>query len=197
MPTPTLERLLEGNARFAKGEIAHPRRRPEDFRPLAEGQRPVATVISCADSRVTPEILFDVGIGDLFVIRVAGNDVHGAGPSVTGSVEFAVAELGVPLIMILGHSQCGALRAAIQHIRNRDVLTGALKDLVESVEPAVAAAKEIAGDLLDNAVRANVERGVSHLKTLAPIIAPRVRAGAVRVVGATYDLATGEVTLLC
>ena len=98
-----LSELLAGNERFVKGRPWSPRRRPKDFSALTEAQFPVAAVLGCADSRVPPEILFDVGVGDLFVVRVAGNVVGGAGPVVKGSIEYAVAELNVPLIMVLGH----------------------------------------------------------------------------------------------
>src|SRR5271156_1482635 len=95
----TLDKLLEGNRRFVKGQPASPRRSPEDFRELAEAQYPKAVIVTCADSRVAPEILFDVGVGDIFVVRVAGNVVSGAGVTVKGSIEYAVAELNVPLIV--------------------------------------------------------------------------------------------------
>jgi carbonic anhydrase len=190
-----LARLVEGNQRFTKGELQHPRRRPEDFRPLAEGQSPVA-VVGCADSRVSPELVFDQGVGDLFVVRVAGNVVSGGGALVKGSVEYAVAELGVPLVLVLGHSQCGAVKAAIKHLDANDALPGSIGDLVAAIKPAVAEAKGRAGDLLDNAIKANVERGVQRLKGLEPILAERVQKGKVKVVGAVYDLASGKVSVL-
>jgi carbonic anhydrase len=191
-----LNLLLEGNKRFAAGVITHPRRAPADFKPLATGQYPIAAIVTCSDSRVSPEILFDVGIGDIFAIRIAGNYINGAGASVKGSVEYAVAELGVNLIMILGHSQCGAVKAAIQHLHDKDALPGAINDLVNSIKPAVIAAQHQSGNLLENSIRANVRRGVDLLDDFEPIIAPRVRAGKLKVVGATYDLATGKVEML-
>ena len=189
-----LQRLLEGNQRFVKGEATNPRRSPNDFRPLAEGQRPMAVIVGCADSRVPPELLFDQGVGDLFVVRVAGNVVKGAGPPVKGSIEYGVAELGVSLVMVLGHSECGAVKAAIQHMNDRDPLPGALGLLVNSIRPAVAQAKGMPGDPLDNAIRANVGIGVARLRSLQPIVAPEVTRGRVKVVGAVYDLRTGGVT---
>src|SRR5262249_31399831 len=123
-PDAVLAKLLQGNARFARGEPLHPRRKPEDFARVAEGQAPRAVIVGCADSRVTPELIFDQGIGDLFVIRIAGNVIDGAGASVKGSIEYAVAELGVRLILVLGHSQCGAVKAAIKHIDAKDALPG-------------------------------------------------------------------------
>lgn len=191
-----LQRLMEGNRRFVKGEPSHPGRKPDDFAPLAEGQRPVAAIVGCADSRVPPEILFDQGIGDLFVVRVAGNVVEGAGPSVKGSVEYAAVELGVPLIVVLGHSQCGAVKAALAHIEAHDALPGAIKDLVALISPAVARIKDMPGNQLANAITENVRLGVQRLKTLQPILAPRVAQGTLKVVGATYELRDGSVTLL-
>ena len=195
-PDDSLRRLLEGNSRFAKGEIIHPGRKPADFQPLAKGQNPIAAIVACADSRVPPEILFDQGIGDLFVIRIAGNYVSGAGASVKGSIEYAVAELGVSLIMVLGHSQCGAVKAAIKHIHDHDALPGAINDLVACIKPAVTAAESKPGDLLDNAIKANVQIGVDKLATLEPVLASRVKAGQLKIVGAVYDLHSGQSNLV-
>src|SRR5580765_2020075 len=106
--------LLEGNARFVAGQTLNPRQRPADYSKLVAGQAPDAVIIGCADSRVPPEILFDQGVGDLFVIRVAGNIINGAGPIVKGSIAYGVVALGAPLIMVLGHSGCGAVKAALE-----------------------------------------------------------------------------------
>jgi len=190
-----LKRLLEGNQRFMKGEAASPRRGPDDFRPLAEGQRPTAVIVGCSDSRVPPELLFDQGVGDLFVVRVAGNVVKGAGAPVKGSIEYGVAELGASLVMVLGHSECGAVKAAIKHLEDKDALPGAIEPLVNSIRPAVVKARSMQGNLLDNALRANVAIGVETLRGLQPIVAPAVKRGQVKVVGAMYDLRTGSVTL--
>ncbi|MBI3800004.1 MAG: carbonic anhydrase, partial [Deltaproteobacteria bacterium] len=140
-PDGVVQDLLEGNEHFIKGEPSSPRRRPEDFQPLVEGQRPQAVIVSCSDSRVPPEILLDQGIGDLFVIRVAGNVISGAGTVVKGSIEYGVAELKAPVIVVLGHSQCGAVKAAIKHLNERDPLPGALNSLVNLLKPAVIRAK--------------------------------------------------------
>jgi carbonic anhydrase len=191
-----LRDLLEGNERFVKGQLVGPRRRPEDFSSLAEGQYPEAIVVSCADSRVPPEILFDQGVGDLFVVRIAGNVVAGGGDVVKGSIEYGVAELGIPLIMVLGHSNCGAVKAAIKHIDAHDALPGAINGLVELIKPAVIKVQGKEGDQLDNAIRANVEDDVEQLKTLEPIVAKAVSQGKVKVVGATYDLQSGRVTVI-
>jgi carbonic anhydrase len=188
--------LMAGNERFVAGQPDSPRRRPEDYGPLAAGQFPEAAIIACSDSRVPPEILFDQGVGDLFVIRIAGNVIGGTGAVVKGSVEYSVAELKVPLIVVLGHSNCGAVKAAIQHIDAHDALPGAINDLVNLIKPAVEQVRSKPGDILTNAIAANVELGVERLKGLEPILAGPVAAGQLKVVGATYDLATGRVKLL-
>jgi carbonic anhydrase len=161
---------------------------------LPEGQAPLAVIVACADSRVAPELIFDQGMGDLFVVRVAGNVISGTGASLKGSIEYAVAELGVQLIVVLGHSQCGAVQAAIKHIEANDALRGSLSDLVNLIKPAVAAVKGKPGNLLDNAIKANVEGGVERLKHLEPILADPVKQGTLKVVGAVYDLHNVKVT---
>jgi carbonic anhydrase len=195
-PDQALRDLLDGNKRFMNGKTRGPRRSPAEFSKLAAAQYPEAIIVSCSDSRVAPEILFDVGVGDIFVIRVAGNVVSGAGVTVKGSIEYAVAELNAPLIMVLGHSNCGAVKAAKQHIDVTDSLPGAIDGLVELVKPAVSQSKSEPGDPLENAIRKNVEIGVEKLKTLDPILAPRVKDGKLKVVGAVYDLSTGEVKMV-
>ncbi len=192
----SLRELLDGNGRFVNGQPSSPRRSPEDFRGLAEAQYPAAVIVTCADSRVAPEILFDVGVGDIFVVRVAGNVVSRAGVTVKGSIEYAVAELNVPLIVVLGHSGCGAVKAAMMHIDAKDSLPGAINGLVELIKPAVVQSKGAPGDALENAIRKNVEIGVERLNELQPILAPRVKDGKLKVVGAVYDLSTGKVMLL-
>jgi carbonic anhydrase len=122
--------------------------------------------------------------------------VSGAGVTIKGSIEYAVAELNVPLIMVLGHSGCGAVKAAMKHIDAKDSLPGAINGLVELIKPAVAETKGAPGDPLENAIRKNVEIGVASLERLQPIVAPGVKAGKVKVVGAVYDLRTGAVALL-
>jgi carbonic anhydrase len=195
-PDAVLRDLLDGNRRFAGGQTEGPRRKPEEFATLAAGQTPEAIIVGCADSRVAPEILFDQGVGDLFVIRVAGNVVNNAGVIVKGSIEYAVAELGVPLILVLGHTQCGAVKAALQHLAAKDALPGAIAGLVDAIKPAVAAAKGKPGDPLDNAIRANVLAGVARLKVLPPIVGPAAKRGKVKVVGGVYDLKSGAVTMV-
>ncbi|MGD9722901.1 MAG: carbonic anhydrase [Pirellulales bacterium] len=192
-PNAVLARLLEGNRRFASGQSTRVGRKPADFAADAQGQAPLAIIVGCADSRVAPELAFDQGVGELFVVRVAGNVVSGTGALIKGSIEFGVAELGARLIMVLGHSQCGAVKAAIQHIDANDALPGSIGGLVELIKPAVVAARGRPGDVLANVTRANVERCVARLKGLDPILSKRVDKNEVLVVGATYELSTGKV----
>jgi carbonic anhydrase len=191
-----LDRLLEGNRRWVNGKSARVGRTPQDFASDAAGQAPFAAIVACADSRVAPELIFDQGVGDLFVVRVAGNIVSGSGAPVKGSLEFAVAELGVKLIMVLGHSGCGAVKAAIDHVQGHDAPPGAIGELVALIQPAVVAAKGKPGDMLDNVIQANVERCVSGLKRLEPIISEFVKRGELKVVGGEYELATGVVNVI-
>ena len=191
-----LKEMMDGNARFVKGELRHPRARPEDFKAVATGQKPLAAVIGCADSRVPPEILFDMGIGDLFVIRVAGNVVNSAGAVIKASVEFAVEQVGVPLVVILGHSQCAAVRAAVQYHHDRHSLPGSITSLIHMIEPAVAKVEHDPGDLLTNAISANVRLGMEQLRALKPIVSEHVRQGHVKIAGAVYDLQTGKANMV-
>ena len=130
------------------------------------------------------------------MVRVAGNIVDGAGPTMKGSIEFAVAELGVRLIMVLGHEKCGAVKAAVDHIDANDTLPGSIRDLVDLIRPAAAAARGKPGDKLENAIKANVEQGVERLKGLDPILSEFVKTGELKVVGAVYELRTGLVKFL-
>jgi carbonic anhydrase len=194
-PDEVLQGLIDGNNRFAEGKLVHPRRTPRDFQALAEGQAPLAIVVACADSRVAPEIIFDQGVGDLFVVRVAGNVVADAGPLVKGSIEYAVAELGTRLILVLGHSQCGAVKAAIKHIDANDGLPGSIGDLINPIRSSVKAVAGQPGEKLANVTKANVLAGVNRLEGLNPILAPLVKKGELRVVGGVYELATGKIEI--
>jgi carbonic anhydrase len=196
-PEAILAKLVEGNRRFMAGQTSLlTRRRPEDFAGLAEGQAPVAAVVACADSRVAPELVFDQGVGDLFVVRVAGNVVSDAGPLVKGSLEFAVAELGVRLILVMGHGNCGALKATIAHLDAKESLPGSIEGLVDILRPAVRDAIDQPGDRLENVTRANVRRCVERVRSLDPILEPLAKSGELKVVGAVYELKTGRVNLL-
>ncbi len=195
-PDAVLEKLLGGNRRFIEGKLLHPRRAPQDFMALAAGQAPLAVIVACADSRVAPELIFDQGIGDLFVVRIAGNIVSGAGPTVKGSIEYAVAELGARLVMVLGHSGCGACKAAIEHIEANDSLPGAISELINPIRPVVRMVAGQPGDKLTNVINANVKEGVKRLKGLDPILSKLVNSGELKVVGGSYQLSTGKVDLL-
>ncbi len=196
-PDEVLAALIEGNKRFMAGTPSLlSRRRPEDFAVLAEGQAPEAIIVACADSRVAPELIFDQGVGDLFVIRVAGNVVTNAGPVVKGSLEFAVAVLGARLIVVLGHTACGAVKSAVKYIDDKEALPGAIEGLVDVIRPAVAMAAGQPGDKVENVTRANVQKCVETIKGLDPILAKFAGSGELKVVGGVYDLKTGRVNLL-
>ena len=188
-PDDALKRLMEGNQRFVQQQSKHPDQSPARLKEVAQGQHPFATVLSCADSRVPPEILFDEGIGDLFDIRVAGNIVT---PEVLGSVEYAVAVLGTPLLMVLGHERCGAVTAAVKGER----LPGQMGAFVQAIKPALAKTQGKSGDPVDNGVIANVQYQIEKLKQSSTILSERSQAGKLKIVGCRYDLDTGEVTLV-
>jgi carbonic anhydrase len=197
-PDAVLARLMEGNKRFTSGQTKLSPRTPADFARDVEGQAPPAIILSCADSRVPPEFIFDQPIGGLFVLRVAGNIV-GSGPILKGSVEFAVAELGAKLIIVMGHSQCGAVDAAIQHIDASDALPGSIGAMVDYIRPVVrrvAAEPEQPGDKLVAVTKANAVANAKRLAALEPIVSDFVQRKAVKVVGAYYELSTGAVEIL-
>ncbi|MFE1748275.1 carbonic anhydrase [Coleofasciculus sp. H7-2] len=188
-PDAALKRLMEGNQRFVQHKGKHPDQSEERIKEVAQAQHPFATLLTCADSRVPPEILFDEGLGDLFDIRVAGNIVT---PEVLGSLEYAVAVLGTPVIMVLGHERCGAVTAAVQGER----LPGNMNSFVKAIKPAIAKAKDEPGDPVDNAVIANVRYQIEKLKQNSTIVSERLLDEKLKIVGGRYDLDTGEVTLI-
>jgi carbonic anhydrase len=191
-----LKALMEGNKRFVNSRKKGPGRSAERRRSVAAGQNPFAVILACADSRVAPEIIFDQGIGDLFVVRVAGNIVNPTNYGIQGSLEYGVLALGAPLIMVLGHSACGAVSGAISALKEGTEYPGSIKDIVQTIKPAVEKAKGEKGDLLDNSIICNVQMGVEKLKNSDPVISDLVNRGKVKVVGASYDLKTGEVKLV-
>jgi carbonic anhydrase len=182
-----LRDLMDGNERFRKGETITPRRSPADFSSMAQHQAPEAIIIACADSRVPPEIIFDQGVGDLFVIRVAGNIVNRAEAGVVGSMAFAVLVLGAPLVMVLGHSNCGAVDAALGG--KKDSLPASIRDLVAMVQ--TGSAKD-----LPQAIAANVKAGVANAKDIEPSFKHLIQKGQLKIMGAVYDLASGRVSVL-
>ncbi|MEW6386924.1 MAG: carbonic anhydrase [Thermodesulfobacteriota bacterium] len=181
--------LKDGNKRFVAAQFDNAKKSDVRRTEVAKGQKPFAIIVGCSDSRVPPGAVFDQGLGDLFVIRLAGNIVDDAA---LGSIEYAVEHLGAPLIVVLGHQRCGAVEAAVQGGK----LPGHLPAVVNAIKPAVAKAKGRPGNLLDNAIRANVALVVAKLQSSAPILATAVREGKVKVVGAYYDLDTGKVSFL-
>lgn len=180
------QKLLDGNQRFMTNGALHPDQSPERRLEVSKGQKPFAIVLTCADSRLSPEILFDQGLGDLFVVRNAGNllDDH-----TLGSIEYAVEHLHVSLLVVLGHSQCGAVSAAV----SGGEAPGHLHSVVEAIAPAVEQTKGLAGDKVDNAVRANAKRMAESAAGQDPLLAQAVKSGHLKVVAARYDLASGRV----
>lgn len=185
----TLKQLLEGNERCRMGKAKHPRQDARRRAEIAKGQKPLAVVVGCSDSRIPPPMIFDQGLGDLFVIRVAGNIVDNVG---LGSIEYAVEHLGCKLVVVLGHGKCGAVTAAAEG----GTAPGHIEAVLKPIRPAVRKAAKLEGDLIDNAIRTNVHRVVKKIKTAKPILAEMVEKGQVEVVGAYYDINTGKVEVL-
>lgn len=184
-----LNALLEGNLRFAAGQPQNPHQDDARRKEVLGGQTPFAVILTCSDSRVPPEIIFDQGVGDLFVVRTAGNVVDDIA---LGSIEYAVEHLNAPLIVVLGHQKCGAVSAAVQG----GEIPGHIADIVREIEPAIAAARDLPGDLADNTVKTNVAQMVEKLKTSAPILKEFFEADKIQVVGMRYELTTGKVSQL-
>jgi len=191
-PAASLERLRKGNARYVEGvSLRHDFRHEREA--LAGGQNPYAAILSCADSRIAPEYAFDSGRGDLFVCRVAGNFANSES---VASLEYAVAELGTPLILVLGHDACGAVSATIKSLKDNTTLPGHLPSLVEGIAPAVKAVSQQAGDTLANAIRQNVIDNVAKLSSATPILSAAVAQNRLKVVGGIYRLADGRVEMV-
>lgn len=191
-PTPdeALKRLLDGNKRFVQQQLKHPNQSKSRLQEVATAQHPFATILSCADSRVPAEILFDEGIGDLFDVRLAGNIVT---PEALGSIEYSAILLGTPLLMVLGHERCGAVTAAVKG----EQVPGAISSFVKSIKPALESVKENpSGDPVENAVIANVKYQVDRLRQTSKLLVEREREAKLKIVGGRYDLDTGEVTII-
>jgi carbonic anhydrase len=191
-PDAALERLRQGNARYVGGVA-----RRHDFKhereALAGGQNPYAAILSCADSRIAPEYAYDSGRGDLFVCRVAGNF---ANTDSIASLEYAVAVLGVPLILVLGHDSCGAVDATIKSLKDDKPLPGHMPSLVEGIAPAVKAVSSQGGDTLAKAIRQNVVDNVAKLSAATPILSAAVEQHKLKVVGGVYGLKDGRVEMV-
>ena len=189
-PDQALALLKEGNEKFLTEAPFREAEGRERRLELALAQHPFAVLVGCSDSRVSPELLFGRGLGELFIVRVAGNTTDQAA---LGSVEYAVAHLGVPLVCVLGHERCGAVAAAVEVVEKNATFPGSIGDMVEPIIPAVLKAREEPGDLLDNAVRANIRRVVDDLRGSGPILSDAVHEGRLKIVGARYDLEDGKV----
>jgi carbonic anhydrase len=192
-PERALELLMEGNRRWVAGTLTHGDRSLERRQELAQGQSPFATVFSCIDSRVTPEIVFDCGLGDLAVVR-SGAHVLDEG-AVLGSLQFGVAQLCTPLVLVLGHQACGAVTAAIDAIDTGQEPPVGLRSIVQAIRPAYQAASGQPGDLIQRTIEAHTRLTVQAL-TEAPLVDQLAHAGGVRVTGAYYSLDTGAVSIL-
>ena len=216
-PTEAISRLKEGNGRFTAGNAQHPHESTDERKYMAtnsyenagmiflgmtaeqaakrrgeltKSQHPFATIVSCSDSRVPPEIVFDEGLGDLFVVRVAGNVINDES---LGSIEYSVDHLGVRLVLVLGHQSCGAVKAAKETIAAKTKAPGHIQSLVTAIQPAVEATAK--GDL-EATIKANVKDVAQALRSSTPVLKPKVDSGDVRVVGAYYNLDTGAITFL-
>jgi carbonic anhydrase len=192
-PAVALKRIMDGNARYASNQPT-----VKDYSAgraaRATAQYPIAAILSCADSRVAPELVFDQAPGDLFVTRVAGNYMS---LDILASLEYGVAVLNAPLILVLGHSNCGAISAVVKNEKKEEALPGHIYLLVDAVRPGVAEAlKEGGSDVLENAIVANVKHNVTRLRRAQPVLAKYVTDGKLNIVGAVYDLATGQVKMV-
>ena len=190
MSEQALQRLLEGNRRYVANRMTldvSVRRRTE----VTRGQNPFAMIFGCVDSRVPPELIFNQGLGELFVIRTAGQVPDQA---VLGSLQFGVAELAIPLLVVLGHERCGAVKAAIELLEKHEQAEGDIQYLVESLEPAVERAKRTGGNIWEQAVREQIALQVDILKR-SPVLAHAVESEKLQVVGAYYSLTTGLVEM--
>jgi len=194
-PAQALAKLKQGHEDFLNDKPTLKTARDSDRRlAIARAQVPFAVLVGCSDSRVPPELLFDTGLGELFIVRNAGNTIDTVA---MGSIQYAVQVLNVPLILVLGHERCGAVDAAVSVVEKNTVYPGSIGQMVEPIIPAVLKAKAMGAasgeDLLDGAVRENVRRTVMRLRTAEPTLADPIKADKLMVVGARYDLDDGKV----
>lgn len=192
MLTP-LQRLVAGNERFASFHPLHPDQTRQKLHDLEKGQHPFAAIVSCSDSRVPPELVFDQGLGDLFVIRTAGNVI---GDFELGSIEYAVEHLGVQLVVVMGHEECGAIKAFLESDEHE--VEGHICHIVEAIREETEEQTILAtvGKKTDPAVRANIRHGVTQIARSAPILAEKINNNKLRVVGAIYSIDDGKVEFL-
>jgi carbonic anhydrase len=187
-PEQALQQLIDGNGRFVKRQRKNPNQTITRLIEVAKGQKPFASILGCADSRVPSEIIFDQGFGDLFVCRVAGNI---ATPEETGSLEFGSVVLGSKVIMVLGHKRCGAVEATVKGAQ----VPGQIATLLAAIKPGIESVKNQPGDKLENACKANVASQIEKLKT-SPLLSQLIAEKKLVLVGGYYDLDTGRVTLI-
>lgn len=189
-PDQALTQLLRGNERFVAGWPDHPNQSARRRHEVSEaGQHAYAIILSCADSRVPPEIIFDQGLGDVFVIRVAGNVLDDV---ILGTIEYAVEHMHTPLVMVLGHDKCGAITAAVGH----EPTHNHVQAILEALQPALLLAEAQEGDRISTAIDANVRYAVKTLQASEPVLLAACAAGNLRIVGARYNLDTGEVKII-
>ncbi|MBI3689676.1 MAG: carbonic anhydrase [Mycolicibacterium aromaticivorans] len=191
-PITAWKALKEGNERFVAGQPQHPSQSIEDRARLASGQTPTAVIFGCADSRVAAEIIFDQGLGDTFVVRTAGHVIDSA---VLGSIEYAVGVLNVPLIAVLGHDSCGAVKATLSALDDGAVPGGYIRDLVERVTPSILVGRREGLTRVDEFEARHVIETGTQLLARSALISERVAAGTLAIVGLTYQLADGKVVL--
>ena len=190
-PTQALDLLKKGNDTSLTDSPVRAVQGRDRRIEIARGQAPIAVLVSCSDSRVPPELLFGRGLGELFIVRNAGNSVDTVA---LGSIEYGVAQLGVPLVVVMGHERCGAVEAAVSVVRDGASFPGSIGRMIEPIVPAVIRAQKQGGDLLDAAVRENVRGVVNRLRTASePMLLDPLRVGKLRIVGARYDLDDGRV----
>jgi carbonic anhydrase len=191
-PDEALQRLIEGNERYVSGNS-----KTHDFKDereaLVSGQNPFVAVLSCSDSRIAPEYAFDTARGDLFAIRVAGNFVTDEG---LASIEYGVAVLGAPLILVLGHESCGAIEASIKAVKDHTVFPGHIPKLTDALKSSIETVLKQPGDLVENATVQNVKNSVERLKKATPLLTDALGKGKLKIVGGIYRLATGKVELI-
>lgn len=193
-PAQAYKKFFEGNERFIQGNLSHPRQNVEHRAEVAQGQTPFAALFGCSDSRLSAEIIFDVGLGDLFVVRNAGQVIA---ETILGSLEYSVEVLQVPLIVVLGHDSCGAIQATIASSEGTLVTKGEfIQNLVLRIEPTVQAAKQAGTDSIDEITALHIKATVQELISRSTLIDSAVRSGKLAVVGATYQLSLGKVTPL-
>jgi carbonic anhydrase len=191
-PKSAWKALTEGNERFVAGRPQHPSQSIEHRASLAAGQKPTAVVFGCADSRVAAEIIFDQGLGDMFVVRTAG---HVADSAVLGSIEYAVTVLDVPLVVVLGHDSCGAVKATLNALDDGEVPGGYIRDIVERVTPSILLGRNQGLTRVDEFEAKHVNETVQQLRVRSAPIAQRIIEGTLAIAGVTYHLADGRVVL--